>query len=280
VSSSVDAEPRLGRPCGPSLDLHEGISDPAALGCPRWPENLRLLNRSTGELVRGRCRATNQCSYCAKLAAVENAELLALDALAGGAPSIWLVLTTATASDDPRRFYRSREQVWKAVKRRWPNAEYAGLVEFTTGYGTRSEGRRRPHWNLLVRGVDPADLEQLRDVVTSVWCRREHATPEAQFAGHVDEVGGLLRYIALHFQKQSQQPPKGWRGHRFLHSRGYLSRPTPELRHDAQRSLRLKRLIWRGLDVETAELELALAESTTWTMQHVRPGMVLDLAAR
>src|SRR4051794_29972317 len=90
------------------LDLHEGISAATSedrlcddvSGCPRWPESMRLLS-SQGELVRGRCRGTNVCAYCARLGAVENAELLALDALAGSAPAVWAVLTTSRATRDP-----------------------------------------------------------------------------------------------------------------------------------------------------------------------------------
>ena len=37
------------------------------------------------------------CSYCAKLAAIENAEMLALDALENGAPEVWACLTTRSA---------------------------------------------------------------------------------------------------------------------------------------------------------------------------------------
>lgn len=263
-----------------SLDLHKGISTPSVSGCLRWPEHQRLLNHSTGELVRGRCRATNLCDYCAKLAAVENAELLALDA-AEYAPTLWVVLTTRSGSVDSRAFYRSREKVWKAVRRRWPEAEYAFLVEFTTGYGKASGGVRRPHWNLLVKGVPVEDAEQLRDVVTRVWCSREDAEPWAQFVGPVSEAGGLMRYLALHFQKESQAPPKGWRGHRFRCSSGYLVRPASVLREEAKRSLRLKRLLWRGLDLEEAELELAAAP--TWSLRFVNPSTVdlrVDRAAR
>src|SRR4051794_28082344 len=87
----------------PALDLHEGISAPGgvrthsavdgtllweaiaqaplpASGCPRWPEHLRLRS-SLGEVVPGRCRATNKCAYCARLAAVETSEMLMLDAM-------------------------------------------------------------------------------------------------------------------------------------------------------------------------------------------------------
>lgn len=264
-----------------ALDLHEGISasaperwpDPAAGGCGRWPEHLRLLS-SQGEAVRGRCRATNLCAYCARLAAVENAELLALDALAGNAPQVWAVLTTPLATLDTARFYRSRSELLRTLRRDWPAVEYAALVEFTTGYGPRSGGQRRPHWNLLLKGIPAEDVDAAAAVIRREWCRREGAAPEAQHVGRIGEFGGLMRYIALHFQKESQAPPEGWRGHRFLKSRGYLATSTPEARDAARASLRHKRELWRairrGLSAHDAELAaaeaIALAEATTWRL--------------
>jgi hypothetical protein len=43
------------------------------------------------------------------------------------------------------------------------------------------------------------------------------------------------------------------------------------LRVEARRSLRLGRLVWKGLDRLTAELELSLAADDVWTLKHVRP---------
>lgn len=277
LSASAEASPQAGGEA--ALDLHEGISTPPLVGCPRWPEHQRLLNLTTGEVVRGRCKATNLCDYCAKLAAVENAELLALDA-SEYAPTVWIVLTTRSADVDARRFYRSREKLWKAVRRRWPAAEYAYLVEFTTGYGKASGGLRRPHWNLLVKGVPLDELDELGRVVRRVWCAREDATPGAQYVGTVEDAGGLMRYLALHFQKESQAPPKGWRGHRFRTSSGYLVRPASVLREEAKRSLRLKRLLWRGLSVPEAEGTLELASRESWELRYLNPSTVELGAAR
>ena len=237
---------------------------------------MRLLS-SQGEIVRGRCGSTNQCEYCAKLGAVENAELLALDALAGSAPAVWCVLTTRTATLDTRRFYKSREVVVRALRRRWPGVEYAALVEYSTGYGPRSGGLRRPHWNLLLKGVGPEDRDAVQEIVTSVWCAREDAELDGQHVGLFGDAGGLMRYLALHFQKESQRPPEGWRGHRFLHSRGYLQGSTAEARAAARESLAFKRELWRaiksgrvGLDAEARAREArAIAHVTTWRVVDV-----------
>src|SRR5579875_2123725 len=241
-----------------ALDLHEEISHPPCSdvpGCPRWPEHLRLLS-SDGEIVRGRCGSTNQCGYCARLAAVENSELLV-----------------------------------RALRRRWPDCEYAALVEFTTGYGPRSGGLRRPHWNLLLKGIPAEDVEAVREVVVAVWCARENAEPRAQHVGRISDAGGLMRYIALHFLKESQAPPPGWRGHRFLKSRGYLSRPTSLAREQARDALRLKRELWRargqGLEGSAAERRaqeaVERAKALTWRIYRMPaacPGSAAALAPR
>src|SRR5579875_51991 len=276
-----------------ALDLHEEISHPPCSdvpGCPRWPEHLRLLS-SDGEIVRGRCGSTNQCGYCARLAAVENSEVLALDAMRGNAPQVWCVLTTRDAEPDPARFYRSRELLVRALRRRWPDCEYAALVEFTTGYGPRSGGLRRPHWNLLLKGIPAEDVEAVREVVVAVWCARENAEPRAQHVGRISDAGGLMRYIALHFLKESQAPPPGWRGHRFLKSRGYLSRPTSLAREQARDALRLKRELWRargqGLEGSAAERRaqeaVERAKALTWRIYRMPaacPGSAAALAPR
>jgi hypothetical protein len=219
----------------------------------------------------------NQCAYCARLAAVENAECLAIDSMTGTPPLVWVVLSTRTATLDTARFYDSRRQVQRAVKRRWPAAEFAWQVEFTTGYGPRSGGQRRPHWNLLVKGVPAGSLDALREVVVPVWCAREDALPAGQYVGSIYAEGGLMRYLALHFQKQSQAPPLGWRGHRFMHSRGYFAEGISTVRDRAREQLRYRRVVWKleqlmgenvpaDLVAECADVEHAANSAKSWSM--------------
>lgn len=193
---------------------------------------------------------------------------------------MWAVLTTRSADADPASFYRSREQVMKALKRRYPDAEYCALVEFTTGYGPRSGGKRRPHWNLLLKGIPDSELPNAAAITRRIWCARENARPAAQHVGLIREAGGLMRYLALHFQKESQAPPEGWRGHRFMASRGFFQVPLPELREQARDSLRFKRELHRALaqnlEPEIADIEAQMAHQTnkerSWELVEVYPG--------
>lgn len=222
--------------------------------------------------------------------------MLTLDGLEGVAPTIWIVLTTREATTDPKRFWRSREQVWKAIRRRWPEAEYAGLCEFTTGYGRRSGGARRPHWNLAIKGVPLDDQAELAALVRRIWCEREDAEPWAQHVQPIHEVGGLMRYITLHFLKESQAPPHGWRGHRFIASRGYFEASygmRSRAREAARASLRERRRLWRALQMlgghgpvpaDIAELVVEqlreVEEARRWELVRLRVGGEVTVDAR
>lgn len=224
--------------------------------------------------MKGRCKSTNLCDYCAKLAAVENAEVLALDAMVNEPPLLWSVLTTRTATIDTSSFKHAREMVRREVKRRWPAAEMATLIEFTTGLGTNSGGERRPHWNDAIKGVPVDQADHLEDVMATAWCERVDAGRRGQKVTPITDAGGLMRYLALHFQKESQQPPTGWRGHRFRTTRGYLSQPMAAAREDARASLRMRRELWKadqaGLTGEdalaAAELAMYEAGENAWTL--------------
>lgn len=258
-----------------SLDLHEEIAgnDPPK-ACKRWPKRLSLIS-SLGQVVQGRCASPNLCEYCARLAALENSELLALDAMHGSAPSTYIVLTQPSADRDARSYYESRNQLQRTLKRVLPGFQAAWLLEFTTGRAERSGGLRRPHWNALMKGVHTDEqLAIVREAVERIWCRRQGASVDAQYVAPVQEMGGLTRYLALHFLKEEQAPPNGWRGHRFRTTRGYLWLPTPQARKMARESLVNKRELWRalnsGLDADQAEDHVKWAEfvrrQTTWAL--------------
>jgi hypothetical protein len=249
------------------LDLHEGIRDPLAGRCARWPEHLRLLNHSTGELLPGRCRATNLCRYCQKLYVVETVEMLAIDACEY-APTLWAVLT-AREHLTRAECRRHLAQLLRAARKRWGGIQWFVQVEF--------QRRGALHLNLLVKGVPIADADELHEVLSRVWCSRVDALPVGQWVGEIADAEGVVKYLSkmlAHGLKAEQAPPIGWRGHRTSQTRGYLVRPASELRVEARRALRVKRLLHRGLDLEDAEHELAIAELTTWSLRYVNPSTI------
>ena len=256
-----------GAAAGGALDLHKGIveveawEDPVRRGCGRWPEDLRLLNKTTGELVRARCRATNLCDYCARLFAVETSEMLLLDAMEN-APTLYVVLT-AREHLEIAACREHLSQLRKSLKLRWPGIEWAKTAEM--------QKRGALHLNLLTKGVWVEDREELRERIIELWCSRVDAEGKAQFVGEVSDGPGLVRYTTLHFLKPEQAPPKGWKGHRFSCTRGYLVRPAAVMREEAKRSLRLKRLIYKGLPADAAELELEFLAGQIWSLRHVQP---------
>lgn len=253
------------------LDLHEGIVDPAPLGCQRWPENLRLLNHSSGELIRGRCRATNLCRYCQRLYVVETVEMLTLDAVEWP-PTLWAVLT-AREHLSRAECRRHLEQLRKRCRVNWPDVEWFVQVEF--------QRRGALHLNLLIKGVPVEDEDALRLALVERWCSRVDAEAVGQWVGAVEESVGVVRYLSkmlAHGLKVEQAPPIGWRGHRTSQTRGYLVRPAGQMREEARRALRIKREIWKGLDAATAELEVELASGVEWSLQAFNPwrGTVID----
>lgn len=246
---------------GAALDRIEENSDRGPSGCSRWPRRL-WLESSQGELVQGRCKSPNQCRYCAGRAAQENIELLALDGHLSAPPKWWVVINTPN-TEGRQAAYRS----WWEVAKRAAGCETARLLEFTTGYGPRSGGERRPHWNVLVKG-DEGNARAL----LAAWQRASGATQG--HVGSVGESGGLFRYLLGHLNKESQRPPEGWKGQRLTISNRYLWTSTPEAREAArgtlQRTWALKRAERSGLTgeavLEAAERELAERAALVWRL--------------
>lgn len=268
-----------------ALGKHEEL--PALPGgyCTCGPKHLRLRSNH-GELVEVRGGCVNQCDYCAKLAAVENCEMLCLDAEQGNAPRVLTILSTRTATLDMEVFSAGRESMVRGVKRRFPQAEYAYEVEFTTGYGPRSGGLRRPHWNYFWKGIPVEQLAEFAEIVIRLWCKHVDAEPQAQYVAEIDNAIGLTKYVCEHFMKASQRPPEGFTGQRFNCSRGYfgvdaetgVAITVTMARRRAKESLRAKREVWkarnRGFDAYDAELiaheALELAASTVWVLTNER----------
>jgi hypothetical protein len=74
-------------------------------------------------------------------------------------------------------------------------------------------------------------------------------------------AGGLMRYLALHFQKASQQPPEGFTGQRFNCSRGYFTGCTRAVaRRRAREALRLKRELWKAWQLVPCDVSDLAAE--------------------
>lgn len=262
------------------LDLHEGIDGLfGQTGCRRWPSALRLRNEQTGELVLGRCRSTNLCPYCQRLYVVETVEMLTLDAMEY-APTLWLVLTARehlTRADCRRHL----DAVLRSVRRKFPAVEWFVQVEF--------QRRGALHLNLLVKGVEGGDLHALHEQVVKIWCKRVDALPVGQWAGVVEDAGGVVKYLSkmlAHGLKAEQAPPIGWRGHRTSQTKGYLVRPASAMRKQARESLKLKRELWKaieaGHDPHDAELiareNLELAARSTWVLATDRGARLSSVA--
>lgn len=266
------------------LGGYEGLStsDPRE-GCPRWPE-LLWLKWSRGELtgfVRGRCKSTNLCHYCAVQAAHENARMLSLDAVDDTQPRVLAILGTRTATTDTEPFYRAREFVIRALRDRFGrDVEYSSLQEFTTGLGPRSGGQRRPHWNLFLKGIPAELVAEAREIIRRVWCRYVDAEPDYQYVEELRDAAAAAQYVALHFQKEGQSPDVGWRGQRFNCSRGYFGDLTrAQARDRARESLRVDRELFKalrdGLEGEHAQLAadeaIEIAAATTWELHREAP---------
>jgi hypothetical protein len=253
------------------------------IACERWPEGYWLHN-GHGLYVKGKCGSANKCDPCSRAAAALNAEMLKLDALNGVAPNMWMVLSTRSTNPEQKAYYRSREKVVKALKRRWPEVEYWSGLEMTTGYGTNSGGHRRPHWNVPLKGIPDDALDEVRALVVGskqkpgIWCQREDALPKGQSVDPIYSAPGLMGYLALHFQKESQTPPNGWKGQRNTHSKGYLWLPVKEAREVAKLSIQHRQDIWRGvengldaLDAEAfAEAQMRERAETSWALIYGR----------
>ena len=239
--------------------------------CQRWPEGLRLLS-SHGELVKGRCKATNLCVYCQRLYVRETVEALILDALDGEAPGLWLVLT---AREHLTRAELSvvLRHLRRVLRRRWPGVEWFVQVEF--------QRRGALHANLLIKGVAAVDGDELLRLAAEEWCLRVDALPVGQWLAAIGASEVVARYLGKmlgHGLKQEQAPPLGWKGHRTSQTRGYFPQGAVVIRQRARESLARSRAVAvavaSGLDAHDAELAaheaMRTAARTSWVLANER----------
>lgn len=244
-------------------------------GCSRWPKRHWLLAAS-GYLVRGRCGSSNLCEYCLMQELHVIRRALSLDAIETERPEVVAVFGTRTPTLDPAPFYRARSEAMRALKREFPDARYACLSEFTTGKGTNAGGLRRPHWNMLLKGVPADGAAAARELMVPPWCHHVDALPVAQYVEPLRNDAAFMRYVADHFTKTSQQPPRDsrWKHkQRFNCSRDYYSPLTrAEARERAWWHLQHEREVVKAHKSGAADPLAAADErieelrNETWTM--------------
>ncbi len=220
-----------------------------------------------GSLEPVRCGASNRCDYCAMFAALEAALVLKLDAQIRQ-PTVGLTTTTARP-DHPLEELREAERfLWRSLRKgmrigrggarrragefeAFPDLQYVGFVEWTTGKGTHSGGHRRPHIHHLVKGIpaghelleeilvedergEPVKTTRLEQRVSELW-RAYTGDAYVVDARELRTPAGAISYLALHHHKKRQAPPAGFTGRRLRPSKGYYEQPIAQLRELARR---------------------------------------------
>jgi hypothetical protein len=206
-----------------------------------------------GTWTPARCGASNRCWYCARLMAIENLVVLKLDARDNCAPTVGMTLTTVEAKTTPKALRAGIEKVTKALRRRWPNVEYCGFVEWTTGLAPGSGGHRRVHVHLLLKFLPVDACEQAEQIVRRVW--KERTGAHRVEVRELRVAGGATAYLANHHGKRAQGPPVGWSGKRLRPSKGYFGAAgqVGKLRERARALLAEERL-YRAVEAELEDV--------------------------
>jgi|SRR5579884_888948 len=188
--------------------------------CPN-PRRGVAFRLASGLLVPVPCGQI-RCEHCSRFHGLVALEMVRSTSERMGNPEVAVTLTSVDPDRDVSRMWsRDTEQVLRALRRRWPLTEYLAFMEWTTGQGTRSGGRRRPHSHLLVRGVPREAAAVAEELVRDVWASRTGANRVEVAPLRAAENG--VAYLALHHLKGGQAPPEGWTGRRLR-----ASVPCPE----------------------------------------------------
>jgi hypothetical protein len=186
-----------------------------------------------------------------------------------GNPEAAMTLTSVDPDRDTSTGWsRDVEHVIRALRRRWSEVEYLLFMEWTSGRGPRSGGRRRPHGHLLLRGLPREATERAEAITRRVWETRTGAYRVEVAPLRAAEDG--VAYLALHHLKPSQAAPENWRGRRLRPSKGWWGANARELRQEAE-----QRVADRAHHARvTEERRAAIA---AYVEQGLEPDMAADL---
>jgi hypothetical protein len=223
-----------------------------------------------GSLSKVRCKSPNKCDYCARLTAQENALVVLLDAQIR-CPTVSLTTTTRDPDFGFDQLRKAEASLWRWLRREYPELEYLGFVEWTTGKQAR-DGRRRAHIHHLVKGLpvevtevqlddnerlltdhgrSTLDFDELEAEIQRRWKKYTGDSWRCDCEPIRTPVAAM-KYLAGHHYKLEQAPPPGFRGKRLRPSirspkagrPGYFELPIVQLRELARRQLADDRLGW------------------------------------
>ncbi len=243
-----------------------------------------------GSLEPVRCGASNRCDYCAMFAAIESSVVLRLDAQINR-PTCGITTTTRRPDFPVDELRKAEQKLWRALRKgrrigvlgprrkdepryeAFPDLQYCGFLEWTTGEGTHSGGHRRPHIHHLVKGIpsdhpllevlwiegpapnfEPVQTTKLEQRVSELW----HAITGDAFqvdARPLRTPAGAIAYLSLHHHKREQSPPPGFRGRRLRPSKGYYELPIAQLRQLARKLTSQDRVRMAVKNAVAVELE-------------------------
>jgi hypothetical protein len=240
-SASDTLRDLAGTESGRAAALLSSIGLSPGFGCERASKRLRMVTPDGHCPVR--CKAPLKCEYCFRLARWELVTMMFEDATRQ-LPAAVLTLTTV----DPQHAYgdafsRAVALVIDVLRARWPELQYCGLIEFTTGKAPRSGGLRRMHMHALLKGVPADAAAEIAELARKSWQRSMGAHVVSCAA--LESCGGIIGYLGgLHHSKQAQRPPEGWQGRTLRVSRGYWYAPVSEVRAEARRQQAERRRLW------------------------------------
>ena len=220
--------------------------------------------------VAYRCRSRS-CPSCGYYRARVLGRVLLLDSKLGRTPTVCMTLTTVDPDTSSATIRDGMRNVRTRLRRHGYPVDDFTKIEFTSGRGTRSGGRRRIHGHNLTKGLDGADLVHVGSLVQDAW----HSTTGASVVevAELRTLVGQLHYLSLHHGKRVQLPPRGWRGMAERSTRGFWNAPIGDLRERARRDLAAESLVW------STGGALSL-DDALWWVDHERDGKALAALER